>query len=56
MVKTLNGLTKRQITGDGRESIRNWGDRQLGLKKQTKTKIKRRKKAERQLIEMVEKY
>lgn len=56
MVKTIRGWVNKQTLGDGRETEKNWVKRQIGIIKPTKTKLKRRKKAEAQLIEMIEKY
>jgi hypothetical protein len=44
--KTLKGLGRKKCFGDGRETFEKWMPRQTGLNPPTKTKIKRRKKAE----------
>jgi len=51
--KTPKGYVNKQITHDGRESLSKWADRQIGVRKQTKTKTKRQKKAGKQLMKLI---
>jgi len=44
--KTYKGIFNKELAGEGRESPRKNVERQIGIRKQTKTKIKRAKKAE----------
>lgn len=53
MVKTTRGFICKETTGDGRESVSKWVEREQFLKKQTKTKKKRAKKADKELKYMV---
>jgi len=47
--KTNKGKYRKEITDDGREDVGKWIDRETNLRKQTKTKIKRAKKAQEKL-------
>lgn len=50
MVKTSRGLVNREITGDGRESSGRWAEREMYMRKQTKTKKKRQKKDDKEFM------
>jgi len=47
--KTNKGKYRKEITDDGREDVGKWIDRETNLRKQTKTKVKRAKKAQEKL-------
>jgi len=51
--KTSKGWVRKQITGDGRENEKRWADREIGIRKPTKTKVKRAKKADREMMKFV---
>lgn len=53
VVKTANGFTRKEITDDGRENPGRWAEREIGQREQTKTKKKRAKKAEEELIQTI---
>ena len=53
VTKTSKGWIRKEITGDGRESEKRWVERETNLRKPTKTKIKRKKKAEKELMKFV---
>ncbi|MFH1840169.1 MAG: hypothetical protein ABH849_03395 [Nanoarchaeota archaeon] len=53
MVKTTKGLVRKETTGDGRESTKNWVERETGRREQTKTKKKRQKKLEKKTDDLV---
>jgi hypothetical protein len=50
---TTQGAIRKQITKDGRENVDNWAKRAIGLKKPTKTKLKRAKQAEDDIKEAI---
>ncbi len=52
-MKTSRGYIRKELTQDGRESVDKWIDRETGQRKQTKTKIKRQKKKEAELIDII---
>ncbi len=54
--KTYRGLINKEMTEDGRESPRKNVERQIGIRKQTKTKIKRAKKKEKEIKNYLKKY
>ena len=51
--KTPRGQLKKELTGDGRENPRKHIDREFGVRKQTKTKIKRAKKNEKAITKFL---
>lgn len=52
-ITTAKGWLNKQLTDDGRESPKKMMERQTLTRKETKTKKKRAKKAEKELLEMV---
>ncbi len=52
--KTLKGWVNKEITGDGRESPERWVKRETLTLKQTKTKRKRAKNAEKGLLDLIQ--
>ena len=55
MPKTAKGFIRREITGDGRENGAKFVEREMGIRNQTKTKKKRSKKSQNELIGLIEK-
>jgi hypothetical protein len=54
--RTSKGYVNKELTGDGRESLNRQIDRELGIRKPTKTKLKRRKKADRALMDSINNF
>lgn len=53
VTKTSKGWVNKETTGDGRESPNRWAERETGRRKPTKTKIKRAKKTDKALMNLV---
>jgi len=51
--KTMEGWYRKELTGDGRENTGKRAEREANLRKETKTKIKKSKKAEKELMNFV---
>ena len=49
VAKTPKGKYNKEITDDGREPPKNWIEREMNIRKQTKTKVNRAKKAQEKL-------
>lgn len=52
--KTSKGFVRKETTGDGRESQGRWVEREIGQREQTKTKKKRAKKNEEELMDLIQ--
>jgi len=53
--KTAKGRLRKSLFDEGRESGKNWRERQTGQREQTKTKVKRQKKADEKILEFIDK-
>ena len=54
--KTTKGWINKELTDDGRESPKRWAERETFAREQTKTKKKRAKRSEKELLDMVQNY